>query len=331
MAIDIGRRQFISALGGAPFAWPLAAHAQPAAMPVIGFMSSRSAEDSARVVTAFRQGLAEAGYVEGSNLVIEYRWANGNYDRLPALATELVRRPVDVFATVGGVQAARAAKAVTNTIPIVFGMGEDPVNQGLVPSLNRPGGNITGATFFTAQLGAKRLGLLRELVPEAEVMALLVNQNSPEGQEQTKDVRQAAHDLGQKLVVLNGGTDEEIEVAFASLAQQGVAALMVGSDPFFDPRRDQLIALVAQHAVPAIYQFRDYAVAGGLMSYGASITDLYHQVGVYVARILKGDKPSDLPVAQATRFELVINLKTAKTLRLNVPPTLLALADEAIE
>ena len=331
MAIDIGRRQFISALGGAPFAWPLAAHAQQSAMPVIGFMSSRSADDSARVVTAFRQGLAEAGYVEGSNLAIEYRWANGNYDRLPALATELVRRPVDVFATFGGVQAARAAKAVTNTIPIVFGIGEDPVNQGLVPSLNRPGGNITGATFFTAQLGAKRLGLLRELVPKAEVMALLVNQNSPEGQEQTKDVRQAAHDLGQKLVVLNGGTDEEIEAAFASLAQQGVGALMVGSDPFFDPRRDQLIALVARHAVPAIYQFRDYAVAGGLMSYGASITDLYHQVGVYVARILKGDKPSDLPVAQATRFEFVINLKTAKTLGLNVSPTLLALADQVIE
>jgi putative tryptophan/tyrosine transport system substrate-binding protein len=264
-------------------------------------------------------------------VLLEYRWADGNYDRLPPLAAELVRRPVNVLAAVGGNQAPHAARAITSTLPIVFGIGEDPVKEGLVPSLNRPGANITGATFFTALLGAKRLGLLRERVPNAEVIALLVNQNSSQGQGQTKDVQEAARTLGQRLVVLNGGSDEEIDAAFASLAQQQVGGLLVGSDPFFDPRRNRLIALAARYAVPAIYQFRDYALAGGLMSYGASITDLYQQVGVYVGRILRGDKPADLPVQQPTKFEFVINLKTAKALGLTFPPGLLAIADEVIE
>jgi ABC-type uncharacterized transport system substrate-binding protein len=292
MQIDqLKRRAFITLLGGAAAAWPLVAHAQQSGMPVIGFLSSRSANDSVRVVASFRDGLAEIGYVDGRNAAIEFRWAQGQFDRLPGLAAELVLRPVTVLAAVGGHQTPRAAQAATNTIPIVFGIGEDPVKEGLVPNLNRPGANVTGATFFTALLGAKRLGLLRDLVPKAEVVGLLVNQNTSQGQGQIRDVQQAARDLGQPLVILNGGSDEDIEAAFAGLARQGVAALLVGADPFFDTRRDRLIALVTRHRVPAIYQFRDYALAGGLMSYGASITDLYRQVGVYVGRILMGRSP----------------------------------------
>jgi putative tryptophan/tyrosine transport system substrate-binding protein len=326
----VNRRGFITFLGGAT-AWPLAARAQQASMPVIGFLSSRSAGDSERVVAAFRRGMAEAGYVEGRNVAIEFRWAQGQFDRLPALAAELVARPVDVLAAVGGNQAPQAAKSATTTIPIVFAIGEDPVKEKLVPSLNRPGGNVTGATFFTSLLGAKRLGLLRELVPKAEVIALLVNENSSQGQGQAKDVQEAARGLGQRLVVLSGGTDGKIDAAFASLAEHGVGALLVGADPFFDPRRDRLVALAARYAVPAIYQFRDYVLAGGLASYGASITELYQQTGVYVGRILKGDNPADLPVMLPTRFELVINGKTANALGLDIPDKLLALADEVIE
>src|SRR5450830_406962 len=300
-------------------------------MPVIGFLSSRSADDSARVVAAFRQGLAEMGYAEGRNAEIEFRWAQGQFDRLPALAAELVRRPVTVLATVGGSQTTHAASAATATIPIIFGIGEDPVKEGLVPNLNRPGENMTGVTFSTSLLVAKRLGLLRDLVPTAEVIALLVNQNSSQGQGQEKDIEEAARTVGQRLVILNGGTDEEIDASFANLAQQKVGALLVGSDPFFDPRRERLIALSALYAVPAIYQFREFVLAGGLMSYGASITDMYRQVGVYVGRVLKGDKPADLPVVQPTKFEFVINLKTAKALGLNIPPGVLAIADEVIE
>jgi putative ABC transport system substrate-binding protein len=325
------RREFITLLGGAAAAWPLSARAQQAAMRAVGFLSSRSADDSTRATAQFRQGLAEAGYVEGRNVAIEFRWAGGQFNRLPTLAAELVRRPVAVLAAVGGAQTPRAAMAATTSIPIVFGIGEDPVKEELVPNLNRPGANVTGATFFTAILGAKRLGLLRDLVPGAEVIALLVNQNSSQGQGQIKDVQEAARGLGQRLVVLNGGSDEEIDAVFAGLAQQQVGALLVGSDPFFDPRRGRLIALVARHAVPALYHFRDYPLEGGLLSYGASIADLYRQVGEYVGRVLKGDKPADLPVMLPTKFELVINLKTAQALGLAIPPGVLAIADEVIE
>jgi putative tryptophan/tyrosine transport system substrate-binding protein len=324
------RRNFIALLGGAA-AWPLAARAQQHTTPVVGFLSSRSADDSVRVVAAFREGLAEIGYVDGRDATIEFRWAQGRFERLPALAAELVHRPVAVLAAVGGFQTPRAAQGATNAIPIVFGIGEDPVKEGLVPNLNRPGSNVTGATFFTALLGAKRLGLLHDLVPKAEIVGLLVNQNTSQGQGQIGDVQQAARDLGLGLVVLNGGSDEDLEAASTSLAQQRVTALMVGADPFFDTRRDRLIALVAEHRLPAIYQFRDYALGGGLMSYGASITDLYRQVGVYVGRILKGEKPADLPVLLPTKFEFVINLKTARALGIDIPANLLTLADEVIE
>jgi ABC-type uncharacterized transport system substrate-binding protein len=326
----VRRREFIAGLGGAAV-WPLEARAQQPAMPVIGFLSSRSAGDSVSAVAAFRAGLAETGYVEGRNMAIEFRWAEGRFDRLSALAEELVRRPVAVLAPVAGYQTPRAAQAATSTIPIVFGIGEDPVREGLVPNLNRPGGNTTGATFSTALLGAKRLGLLRQLVPQAEVIGLLVNQNSTQGQGQARDVQEAAQKLGLQLVVLNGGSDEDIDAAFASLARLKVGALLVGADPSFDPKRNRLIAMVAQHAVPAIYQFRDYALAGGLMSYGASIAELYQQVGIYVGRVLNGDKPGDMPVMLPAKFEMVINLKTAGVLRLTIPPALLATADEVIE
>ncbi len=328
---DRKRREFIRLLGSGAAVWPLAAHAQQPRMPVIGFLSSRSADNSARAVVAFRQGLAEAGYVEGRNVAIEFRWAQGQFDRLPALAAELVHRPVTVLAAVAGAQTPRAAMAATTTIPIVFGIGEDPVKEGLVPNLNRPGTNVTGATFFTALLGPKRLGLLRDLAPGVEAIALLVNQNSSQGQWQIKDVQETARGLGQQLVVFNGGSDGEIDVAFASLASQHVGALLVGADPFFDPRRAHLIALAARYAVPALYHFRDFPLEGGLLSYGASIAQLYQQVGVYVGRILKGDKPADLPVMLPSKFELVINLKTAKALRLTIPPGVLAIADEVIE
>jgi putative tryptophan/tyrosine transport system substrate-binding protein len=323
------RRDFVKGIAGSAAAWPLAAHAQQPAMPVVGFMSSRSADDSARVVAAFRQGLAETGYVEGSNVMIEFRWAQGQFDRLPALARELVHHPVAVIAALG--ESGYAAKAATTTIPIIFGSGGDPVDTGLVASFNRPGGNISGATFLTASLGAKRLGLLRELVPSADVIGLLVNSNTSVGRVQTRDVLEAARGLGQSLVVLNGGSDESIEADFASLSQQRVAALLVGADPFFDTRRDRLVALASKHQVPAIYQFREYALAGGLMSYGTSITEMYRLVGVYVGRVLKGEKPADLPVVQVTKFELVINLKTAKALGIKISDNLLSLADEVIE
>jgi putative ABC transport system substrate-binding protein len=324
------RREFISLLGAAT-AWPLAAHAQQPAMPVIGFLSSRSADDSGRAVVTFRQGIAEAGYVEGRNVAIEFRWAQAQFERLPALAAELARQPVTVLAAVGGAQTPRAAMAATTTIPIVFGIGEDPVKEGLVPRLDRPGANVTGATFFTALLGPKRLGLLRDLVPGVKVIGLLVNHNSTQGQWQIKDVQEAARGLGQQLVVLNGGSDEEIDAAFAGLRAQEVGVLLVGADPFFDPRRGHLIDLAARYAVPALYHFRDFPLEGGLLSYGASIAELYQQVGVYVGRILQGDKPADLPVLLPSKFELVINLKTARSLNLTIPPGVLAIADEVIE
>jgi putative ABC transport system substrate-binding protein len=322
------RREFTMLLGGAA-AWPLAARAQQPVIPVVGFLSDRSPAESAGVVAAFRKGLLETGYAEDQNVKIDFRWAEGQLDRLPALARELVHRPVDVIAALG--ESGLVAKAATPSIPIVFGSGGDPVEMGLVASLNRPSSNITGATFLTAALGAKRLGLLRELVPGTEVVALLVNPNTPVGRVQIRDVQEAARGLGQRLVVLDAGTDEKIEAAFAALYPQRVSALLVGADPFFDTRRERLVALASQHRVPAIYQFREYALAGGLMSYGTSITDMYRLVGLYVGRVLKGEKPADLPVMQVTKFELVINLKTAKTLGLKISDNLLSLADEVIE
>jgi putative ABC transport system substrate-binding protein len=319
----------MTVLGGAAAAWPLGVRAQQPAMPVVGFMSARSANDSTRVVAAFRQGLPEMNYVEGRNVAIEYRWAEGQLDRLPSLARELVAHPVAVIAAVGASEL--AAKAATTTIPIIFGTGDDPVGKGVVTSLNRPEGNITGVTFLTSALGAKRLSLLRDLVPGVEVIALLTNPNTTAGRSQTRDVQDAASALGQRLVVLNADSDASLDGSFATLGRERVGALLVGGDPFFDIRRDRLIALIAQHRMPAIYQFREYALAGGLMSYGASITDMYRQVGLYVGRVLKGEKPGDLPVVGPTKFELVINLKTAKTLGLNLSDNFLTLANEVIE
>jgi putative tryptophan/tyrosine transport system substrate-binding protein len=277
------RRDFIGALGSAAAVWPLAAWAQQSVIPVVGFLSGRSPAESAGVVAAFRKGLAEAGYAERQNVTIDFRWAEGQFDRLPTLAGELVQRPVTVIAAMG--ESGFAAKAETTSIPIVFGSGGDPVETGLVASLNRPGGNVTGVTFLTATLGAKRLGLLRELVPGAEIIALLVNSNTSVGKVQIRDVQEAARTLGQRLVVLDGSSDAKIEAAFAALTPQHVTALLVGADPFFDTRRERLVALASQHRMPAVYQFREYAVAGGLMSYGTSITDMYRLVGVYVGRI----------------------------------------------
>jgi putative ABC transport system substrate-binding protein len=325
------RRDFIKSIGGAAAAWPLLAHAQQPAMPVIGFMSARSPEDSAHLLEAFRRGLKEGGFVEGQNVAIEFRWARGQYDLLPAMAADLVRRRVSVLTAVGGDPSPRAAKRATTTIPIVFGMGGDPVSDGLVESFNRPGGNVTGVTLLTNLMEPKRLGLLRELAPGAPLVGVLLNPNFPPAARQQQQIEEAARSIGQRIVVARASTDEEMDAAFASLARAGVGALLVAADPYFDTRRDRIVGFAARQRLPAIYQFREYAVAGGLLSYGVDITDAYRQYGVYTARILKGATPADLPVLQPTKFELVINLKTAKALGVKISDNLLSLADEVIE
>jgi putative ABC transport system substrate-binding protein len=327
----VNRRDFITLLGGAAAAWPLAARAQQQALPVIGFLSSLSEKDTPRIMAPFRQGLAEAGYAEGRNVAIEYRFAEGQFARLPAMAADLVRRQVAVIAAVSGTPAGSAAKAATATIPIVFAMGSDPVGAGLVGSLNRPGGNVTGATFYTVWLGAKRLELLRELVPKATTIALLTNPKNPVSIVQRSDVEAGARTMGLQVRNFDLSSIGEIDAAFPTLSRERADALYVGADVLFFTHRKELAALAARLGLPAIYGDRDIAEAGGLMSYGASRPEAYRQAGVYVGRILKGEKAGDLPVMLATKFELVFNLRTAKALSLDVPDRLLALADEVIE
>jgi ABC-type uncharacterized transport system substrate-binding protein len=326
----VRRRDFITLLGGAAAAWPLAARAQPA-MPVIGFLEPTSLDGLAEPLRVFRQGLKEAGFVEGENVAVEYRWAENQPDRLPSLAAELVARRVAVLAALGGDASSEAAKQATSVIPIVFGMGGDPVQAGLVESFNRPGGNATGYTILTVDLEPKRIGLLRELVPSTPLIGALLGPGITVQAHQLKEIEDATRKTGQRLFVAKAGSDADLDAALGSLIQERVGALLVAASAYFDARRDRIIAFAAQHKLPAIYQLREYAVAGGLISYGPRITDSYHQAGNYVGRILKGAKPADLPVLQAARFELVINMKTANALGLAVPSSMQLLADEVIE
>jgi len=323
------RREFITLLGGAA-AWPLAARAQQSPMPVIGFLHARTPEDSNPQVAAFRRGLSESGYTEGQSVTVEYRWGRGQYDQLPAMAAELVRRPVALLVA-GSEPAALAAKAATSTIPIVFSVGTDPVKLGLMTSFNHPGGNATGMQMFTTMLEAKRLGLLHELVPRAQTLGILLNPNFTTAQNQLVDLQEAVKSIGLRLQVFRASNVAEIEAAYEAIARERIPAVMVAADAFFDTRREQLIALAARHAVPVMYQFREYAAAGGLMSYWIDLPDNYRHVGVYAGRVLRGTKPADLPVMQTTKFEFVINLKTAKALGVKISDNLISLADEVIE
>jgi ABC-type uncharacterized transport system substrate-binding protein len=320
------RREFITLLGGTAAVWPIAVRAQQSAMPVIGFLRSTPVGPFAHLMVALRQGLSEAGYVEGKNVTIEQRWADNQIDRLPALVDELVRRPVNVI--VANVLAALAAKNATTTIPIVFVTGSDPVKDGLVASLNRPGGNVTGVSFISGALATKRLEILRQLTPNATTIAMVVQLDADESVLEQRHVQAAARATGQQLIVYSAA---DIESAFATMATRGVGAIYVGTGPFTTSHREQLTALAVRNAIPALYPLREFVAVGGLMSYGASITDAYRQAGIYAARILKGEKPTDLPVMQSTKFDFVINLKAAKTLGLTVPPSLIALADEVVE
>jgi putative tryptophan/tyrosine transport system substrate-binding protein len=325
------RREFITLIGGAAI-WPLAASAQQPALPVIGFLSFRSANESATSVAAFREGLSEIGYADGRSVNIAFRWAEGHIDRLPQLAADLVDNlRVAVIAAVGGGPSALAAKAATKTIPVVFTYGADPVKAGIVTSLNRPEDNITGITWFGGDLAGKRVALLHDLVPTAATMALLVNPSVPEGQSEPPDAQDAARQFNLKLLVLNASTEREIDTAFATIAQQQVGAVLVGTDPFFYSQREQIVSLAARHAIPAIYIDRLFVTAGGLVSYGNSVTEAYRHAGLYVGRLLRGAKPSDLPVERLTKFEFVINLTTSKALGLMIPASFLSLADELIE
>jgi putative ABC transport system substrate-binding protein len=323
------RREFIALLGGTAAAWPFAARAQQPTMPVVGFLRSATLADVPHWVAAFRQGLKEAGFIEGQNVAIEFRSADNQLDRLPPLVADLIRQPVAVI--VGNTDAALAAKAATTTVPIVFASGSDPVRDGLVASLNRPGGNVTGLVYFSAVLGAKRLELLRQLVPGATTIAVLVNPNTPLTEAERKDVQAAAQAIGQQLIIIDISSDRDIETAFAAFVQRGAGALLVGTGGFLNSNRVRIAAVANRHALPASYSQREGVVAGGLMSYGPSISDAYRQAGIYSGRILNGEKPADLPVIRSTKFELVLNLKTAKALGLTIPPSLLVAADEVIE
>jgi len=326
----VKRRDFITLLGGAA-AWPLAARAQQPTLPVIGLLGAPSAAPYERYVAAVHQGLKEAGYIEHQNVPMEYRWANSQYDRLPGLAADLVSRRVAVIVPIGGAPAVLAAKAATSTIPIVFNMGADPIGLGLVTNLNRPGGNITGVAMMTLEIETKRLELLHELAPASTPIAILLNPSNAQAQGQEREAQAAAPVIGRKVLILKAGTEHEIERAFATLVRERAAALLVGGDTFFTSQATLFVVLTARHSIPTVYPFRSFVDAGGLMSYGSSLLDAYRQTGVYTGRVLKGEKPADMPIVQPTKFELVINLKTARAVGIPIPATLLARADEVIE
>ena len=325
------RRKFIALMAGAAVVWPLGTRAQQPAMPVIGWLSARSPAEAASVLQAFRQGLGQVGYFEGKNVTIEYRWAEGRYDRLPALAAELVSREVTVIAATGGEPSPLAAKAATTTIPIVCTLGGDPVETGLVASLNRPGGNITGTTVMTLEMASKRVDLLHQVAPTATAVAMLINPKFPPASAEAREVQNAARSLGIDINLLNASTESEIDAAFATIVEQRNGALIIGTDPFLLGQRDQLVRLAARHMIPTIYFLREFVEAGGLMSYGPNIANGYRQAGVYTGLILNGANPAVLPIVRPTQFQIYLNLKTAKALGLQIPPLLLALADEVIE